>query len=413
MAMTQKKEAIEIKPSNDVAPVSRDNDEQNSNKNEIHLPCLTASSRENNVDKECDKNYAKDNDQTNTSDPYHNKHSASTYKLINCPLERKQINNIVFIFQRIYAMVICILLWFNAVRLWPSLSNYTNTSSMTLMVMCGLWNLHIAGNASFYFYMCHHKMVKFFKQISCKHVNEHSGFLDSVGRYARRRCIIYLIPATIFASLNIAFPIFVHLSSFNDLKSVMSIIASPWENSTIFLYFYISSIHFYCTAAWIYPTVLFCLCCLIMAEKFRNLTRCFRTAVQMGNSSINRAIITYRQQHEDYCTTTELLSDTFSLFVAHLYLTNLAHACFNTYRLIFNWNDNGFWMNMVLTMWLAITTGNTIIVSGAASILNTEAHSSNSILYSLQVANVNNDGLAEEEFSPVEGGIYSGLIQLN
>ncbi|EDV26328.1 uncharacterized protein TRIADDRAFT_54202 [Trichoplax adhaerens] len=48
----------------------------------------------------------------------------------------------------------------------------------------------------------------------------------------------------------------------------------------------------------------------------------------------------------------------------YLYVTNLAIACFNLYRLIFNWSVN-------------------------------EAHSPISVLYSLQTRNIGNDGLAE------------------
>ncbi|EDV26327.1 uncharacterized protein TRIADDRAFT_54201 [Trichoplax adhaerens] len=79
----------------------------------------------------------------------------------------------------------------------------------------------------------------------------------------------------------------------------------------------------------------------------------------------------------------------------YLYVTNLAKACFNLYRLIFNWSVNGLLMNITLIIWFIATTGMTIITSWVASILNAEAHSPISVLYSLQTRNIGNDGLAE------------------
>ncbi|RDD45163.1 hypothetical protein TrispH2_002586 [Trichoplax sp. H2] len=414
--------------SNDIVLVSIDEDRESSNENgTVTYHTSTRSSLENNVDTENSNNRFGVDDGirsvSNSNNPiiiaikpilcilkvfgvYYsvpdNSNVINTHyddcrsaMLADCQLKKKRTRRTIFTPLRLYSLAVCFLLWINAGRFGANVFIYQNTSWMPFVILYVLWLFQVAGNVSLYYYMCHRKLPILFNHISKIQSNECQDFLACIGRYTRKRCIYFLIPATIFASINIVFPIFSQFGPITELRVVMDVINSPWQNSTVFPYVYIFAIHVYCTIAWIYPMVLFCLCCLIMAHKFHTLTKRFKKAILRNNSDIIRTLAIYREQHQAYCVITELLSDTFSLFIGYLYVTNLAKACFNLYRLIFNWSVNGLLMNITLIIWFIATTGMTIITSWVASILNAEAHSPISVLYSLQTRNIGNDGLAE------------------
>ena len=273
---------------------------------------------------------------------------------------------------RVYALAVCILLWFNAGRFIANLITYSNTPWMPFVILYALWVYQVAGSATLLFYMCQRKLPAFFNYVNTVHDNESADCLACIGRYTRRCTLIYLSATLIFAILNWCFPIFFQFGPFPELKATMSVVHSPFQNTTVFPYIYIFAIHFYSTAVWIYPVIFFCLCCLVVAKKFRILCKRFRKAVNASNTNAAQTIMIYRKQHETYCITTELLSDAFSLYLAHIYATNIGIACFNLYRLLFNFTANGFLMNITLMMWLISTTAFTILISWVASILNKE-----------------------------------------
>lgn len=284
----------------------------------------------------------------------------------------KFIQGVVITPLRVYALAVCILLWFNAGRLMANLFIYSNSTWMAFVILYALWTYHVAGSATLLFYMCQYKLPIFFHRMRMVLEDESTEFLDCVARYTRKRTIIYLIPSSVFALFNSFFTIFFQFGPFDELRATMSVITSPFQNTTVFPYIYIFTIHFYCTVVWIYPVIMFCLCCLMVAKKFHILCKCFKKAINRGDINVAQIIMTYRKRYEAYCLTTESLSDAFSLYLAHVYATNLAIACFNLYRLLFNFADNGLLMNLTLVIWLVSTISLTVLISWVASILNKE-----------------------------------------
>lgn len=297
--------------------------------------------------------------------------NCQTLILNNCQSSNKCIKSAIFSPLRIYAMAVCLLLWFNAGRLLSSLPIYYNTAWMPFTILCTIWAFQVAGNATLLFHMCHRKIPTFIKHVNMKQDNENPEFLTCIAQYMRRRCVIYLIPSTICVIMNSLILIFFQFGPFSELKTTMSVIVSPFQNTTVFPYFYLFIIHVSCSAAWIYPVTFCCLCCLMVTQKFHILSKHFKEAIT-SNHDLSTIISIYRKRHETYCVTTQLLSDAFSLFIAQIYATNLAITCFNLYRMLFNWASNGLLMNIALMVWLVIITGLTILISSVASNLNQE-----------------------------------------
>ena len=297
--------------------------------------------------------------------------NCQTLVLNNCQLPNKSSKGAMFTPLRVYTLAVCLLLWFNVGRLLSTLPIYYNTSWMPFTVLSIFWSLQLTSNATLLFYMCHHKMPTFINHINKTQDNENPEFLPNIARYTRKRCIFYLILSTFYVAMISSIIIFFQFSPFSELKATMSVLVSPFQNTTIFPYLYIFAIHIYCSAAWVYPIAFFCLCCIMVTQKFHTLTKRFKKAIT-GNHDVSQIISIYRKQHEMYCVTTELLSDAFSLFIAQAYTIYIAIACFTLYRLLFNWVSNGLVLNVTLMIWLVSTLGLMLLISYVASNLNQE-----------------------------------------
>ena len=238
--------------------------------------------------------------------------------------------------QRIYCLLIQLLLWLNVLKTITGLWVVDKIMAMQI-TMCAWWFL-CAANSSIWFYICStDKLPNIVNlwQTHCQSSTDSHTFGTSVDvKFVRRRILIILLCVLSFMVANISFPVFTRLTPIEFIRNDTNFLVVPttepiivWEVIFIFS-------HVFVNGAFTFPLAFYLIICSILSNQFTKFSTKFMTSINPDDRKFKGCLVALRRQHQHLAKAVFVVDDAFSFYLAVTFGTLIMLACFEMYQLV-------------------------------------------------------------------------------